>query len=187
MSNLNNDRIRVSKIEAARHQLDTAIWLWFLDQDEISIHTLAAASHQVIHDLCKAKGLGELLYDSTTIFPNKREFWLKRLRRPQNFFKHADPKYDPANTDPNHSIEFSAADARVFFIFSHVGLERLGYPPSTALRVLASWLAFHEPEVMTPDYQRHFGQLVPVDLLNETLALSKKDFFEIAFKLLAGA
>ena len=41
-------KLRISKIEAARRQLDSAIELWFLDKDEVSVHTLAAAAYQLV-------------------------------------------------------------------------------------------------------------------------------------------
>ena len=53
--------IRVSKLDAARRQPDAAIKLWFADGDEVSVHTLAAAAHQTIHDINQKKGGGELL------------------------------------------------------------------------------------------------------------------------------
>ena len=34
--------VRVSKLNAARRQLDCAIEMWFADKDEVAIHTLAA-------------------------------------------------------------------------------------------------------------------------------------------------
>jgi hypothetical protein len=48
---MNDQKLRIYKIEAARRQLDSAIELWFLDKDEVSVHTLAAAAYQLVHDL----------------------------------------------------------------------------------------------------------------------------------------
>ena len=36
-------KLHVTKLDAARRQLETAITLWFHDGDPVSIHTLAAA------------------------------------------------------------------------------------------------------------------------------------------------
>ena len=46
----------VTKIDAARRQLATAIDLWFNDKDAVSIHTLAYAAYDVIHGLSKRRG-----------------------------------------------------------------------------------------------------------------------------------
>ena len=47
------EKISISKLDAACRQLDCAIELWFADGDPVSIHTLACASHQIIHDIKK--------------------------------------------------------------------------------------------------------------------------------------
>ncbi|MBA3543105.1 MAG: hypothetical protein H0T83_01480, partial [Chthoniobacterales bacterium] len=41
----------MSKIEAARRQIESAIWLWFVDDDMVSVHTLAAAAHRTMREL----------------------------------------------------------------------------------------------------------------------------------------
>ena len=51
------EKISISKLDAACRQLDCAIELWFADGDPVSIHTLACASHQIIHDI---KKLGQI-------------------------------------------------------------------------------------------------------------------------------
>jgi hypothetical protein len=51
--------IHISKFDAAKRQLETAIRLWFHSGDPVSVHTLAAASHQLLHDLgnlCSTSG-----------------------------------------------------------------------------------------------------------------------------------
>jgi argininosuccinate synthase len=58
--------IIVTKIEAARRQLNTAIELWFNDGDPVSIHTLASSAHQIIHDLNRRNKGPDLFLD--TIF-----------------------------------------------------------------------------------------------------------------------
>jgi len=49
--------VAISKIEAAFRQLKTAILLYFSNGDEVAIHTLAYASHEILHQLAKAKGI----------------------------------------------------------------------------------------------------------------------------------
>jgi hypothetical protein len=45
--------VKLTKMEAARRQLRTAIELWLADGDPVSIQTLAAAARTVIDDLAK--------------------------------------------------------------------------------------------------------------------------------------
>jgi hypothetical protein len=57
-------KITVTKLDAAKRQLRTALRLWFDDGDPVSIHTLLAAAHEIIHTLYRRKGLRDLLFDS---------------------------------------------------------------------------------------------------------------------------
>ncbi len=50
---LNPRLLRVPKIEAARRQIESAIWLWFVDADMVSVRTLTAAAHRLILDLAE--------------------------------------------------------------------------------------------------------------------------------------
>ena len=54
-------KIKVSKLDAARRQLETAIKLYFVFGDPISIHTLSAAAYNVIRDLNTKKDGDPLL------------------------------------------------------------------------------------------------------------------------------
>lgn len=51
MHRMTQQSITVSKIEAARRQLETAIRLYFSDGDPISVHTLTAAAYDVLRDV----------------------------------------------------------------------------------------------------------------------------------------
>jgi hypothetical protein len=46
---LDETKITISKFDAARRQLNTAITLWFADGDPVAIHTLAYAAYEIIH------------------------------------------------------------------------------------------------------------------------------------------
>src|SRR4051794_5016848 len=48
--------VKLSKIEAARRQIESAIWLWFVDDDMVSVQTLAAAAHRTLADLAELWG-----------------------------------------------------------------------------------------------------------------------------------
>lgn len=48
--------IQLSKIEAAKHQIESAIWLWFVDGDIVSVQTLAGAAHRLLRELATSRG-----------------------------------------------------------------------------------------------------------------------------------
>jgi hypothetical protein len=87
---MNKSRLlKVSKIDVARRQIESAIWLWFVDSDTVSVHTLAAAAHRVLRDFAKNRGLAPLAV-ATAYLPERLEKETKHtLRDAETFFKHA--------------------------------------------------------------------------------------------------
>jgi len=82
--------ISLTKFDAARRQLRTAIELWFNDGDPVSIYALVYAAHEIIHRLYRLKGLSDLLYD-TSVFPkNIRAIANKAIKDVPNWIKHAE-------------------------------------------------------------------------------------------------
>lgn len=100
-----NVAISVSKIDAAKRQLETALRLYFGSEDPITIHTLASAAFGILNDVSKSKELEvesfhDLMMKQTKLGQEKKmRFYLKRH---ENFFKHADRDSD-ANIDFNPS------------------------------------------------------------------------------------
>ena len=92
----------ISKLEAAQRQLDCAIRLWFVDEDNLAIHTLAYAACCLLHDLLEEQ---------------KREV-LRKFEASQkfgevpNFLKHAD-------RDPGYALRFhSKQSVRITLAFA---------------------------------------------------------------------
>ena len=53
--------IAVTKIAAAQRQLDAAIRMMLSDEDELAVHTVAAASYRILRDLKQKRGSSELV------------------------------------------------------------------------------------------------------------------------------
>jgi hypothetical protein len=49
-------KIRINKIDAARRQLDAAIRMTFGGEDPVAIHSVVAAGHRIIRDICEQRG-----------------------------------------------------------------------------------------------------------------------------------
>jgi len=83
-------KVLITKLEAARRQIETAIILWFSEGDPVSIHTLVSAGHRLVYDLNK-KSLGlPMLGDTTNIRPGHEKEYRAIIAKASNFFKHAD-------------------------------------------------------------------------------------------------
>lgn len=52
--------IHITKLEAARRQLCTAIRMYFAEEDELAIHTVASAAYGIIRDLKEQRGRDEV-------------------------------------------------------------------------------------------------------------------------------
>jgi hypothetical protein len=97
-------KLEISKLEAAKRQLVTAVRLYFDYGDEVSIHTLAAASRNILVNLCEHRGiahpiiLDNLLQDFVMLV-HHQAFRVK-YREGENFLKHAD-------RDPNDVLSFN--------------------------------------------------------------------------------
>jgi hypothetical protein len=49
--------LRLHKMEAAKRQIESAIWLWFVDADMVSVHTLTAAAQRLLLELAELWGV----------------------------------------------------------------------------------------------------------------------------------
>ena len=100
---------KISKLDAARRQLEMAINLYYFDRDFVSVHTLASAAHEVLADLLKHHGVQQPVslraIVKTHVRPEFQAEFLRMLKRAQNFFKHADSDsaailtFDPRQTE----------------------------------------------------------------------------------------
>ncbi len=170
--------IRVSKLNAARRQLDCAIELWFADKDQVSVHTLAAAAHQIIHDINQKKDGGELMFDSAIIKDEHRPELISILKIAMNFFKHADK-------DAEGIVEFAPISSIMFIVFSIIGLEMLGEITNDIEHTFFLRLALDHPTWVTAEYQEAIKEQIPIDHFDEIRNISKGEFFEMMMRLRA--
>jgi hypothetical protein len=97
-------RTDISKQEAAKRELETAIALYFCDDDAVSIHVLASAASQILYDVCQHRGVRSFRDTSLDyIVENYHREWIKRTRQAFEYFKHAraDAAEELARFHPN--------------------------------------------------------------------------------------
>lgn len=170
--------IVVTKIEAARRQLRSAIELWFADADPVSIHTLSAASYQIIHDLNKKNNGPGLLLDTIVIKDEYRREFVNE-KNASNFFKHADNgKMVLAKT-----FDFNPESNEHFIIFAIIGLKYLGENLTAVEIAFERWQVFQKPHLVTDAGLKLFKQTFTADNLAKILGIPKSQFLE-AFRLL---
>ena len=141
-------KITVTKLDAARRQLRTAIRLWFNDGDPVAIHTLAYAAYEIIHVVSKKRNRTRLLvFDSPMIKNEYRSAWNKKIKEHANFFKHA-------NIDPDGSIAFVPALSILFLTAATAGIRLLSERPSIEEFAFVTWFFYHRPDWLNPRFRK---------------------------------
>lgn len=173
-----NDTITVTKIVAARRQLRTAIELWFADADPISIHTLSAASFQIIYDLNKKNRGPDLLLDTKFVKDEYRKEFVNKIKNASNFLKHADKgKMGLAKT-----FEFNPESNNHFILFAIIGLKFLGEPSTAEERAYELWQVFRNPNLLKPAVRDDFSKEFTIEAIAKIQDLGKQDFLEVIRK-----
>ena len=141
----------ISKLEAAERQLIEAINLFFERRDEIAIHTLVGASHQILLDIAKLNGkyIG-LLKDGNYIREEKRKEYFKKINGYRNFFKHGERDVEKTlkfNTELN---EFWILDA--IEIHKHLTIHKFIYE----FLVFSHWFISKRPDFLADSFRIGF-------------------------------
>jgi len=136
--------VKLSKLEAARRQIESAIWLWFLDGDPVSIQTLSAAAHRTLVELAR-------LWD-TEAWPSTARYVGKRTAAepppreddPAAFFKEA--KEDESYHISQQWTELELFDA--VMAYSNLAPDRCG---SALMSTFVVRFGVERPELFVRD------------------------------------
>ena len=116
----------ISKFDAARRQLETAVRLYFSHGDPVSIHTLASAALQILTDLSQNLGTKPETLRGVLMQYIRKEHLdeiERKLAESENFFKHAD-------RDPAKTLEFAVGQSEIVLldaiaIYAHLTSEQV--------------------------------------------------------------
>jgi hypothetical protein len=161
----------ITKLDAARRQLRTAIELWFSGADSVSILTLAYASHEIIHRLFRRKGLSDLLYDSKALTDKQRKEFPILLKQSANFIKHA-----TRNAEAAEKTLFNSATNDLFLIMSTIGLHCMGEKLDETESAFMFWLYLHNPGWFVGD--QIIKDRIPAERLNRIRGVEKNGFLQ---------
>lgn len=144
-------KIRVTKIQAAQRQADTAIRMLFAGEDPVSIHTLAMASFRMLRDLAKHQRSNSFLADTKLLIREGQEsrFW-GGLHSFSNFLKHADR--DPTAVKEN--IDEKVNDGILLFLTELYST--LGNELTPEMRALKYWFIGKNPHLINDDAESDF-------------------------------
>jgi hypothetical protein len=142
-------KLRVTKIDAARRQLETAITLWFHEADPVSIHTLACASFQLLYDINSQVGGSPMFPDRMAAIEKteaRKKYLYKFLRKAQNFFKHAD-------NDASQTFAFNTDQTEIFIFEACQKYYEIAHEDLPLMKLFHFYLRLHNPDI--------FGQSDP--------------------------
>jgi len=105
----------VTKPEAAKRQLATAIRLCLAGGDAVSIRTLACAAHEILTVLVATKGGRSLILDNPLYSADKKKGVRRGFKGTYNFFKHADRDAGALLRFRPLLVEWIIADAVVMY------------------------------------------------------------------------
>lgn len=138
----------LTKADAARRQIETAIELTFNAGDWVAIHTLVSAANGILTDLCKIKGVQSSLDEKfdEIIKPEHKGDFRRHMNSYANFLKHADK-------DANETREIPADNRNDIMIFWGILRYRaLGSEPSTKMHSFCHWYFSLHPNHLRDDY-----------------------------------
>jgi hypothetical protein len=175
-------KLKISKLDAARRQIETAIVLYFHEADPVSIHTLSAAAHGILLGLSRAspEPTAKMIYDALLerVKPEFHRTFNAVFRESQNFFKHADRDHDAVLE------RFTHFQTEVILLDACAAYRRLSGESVPLLnlfwaRAAATWAR----EAIIHD--------VPAEVLDGWAGMSKMEFFAqmlpIAYQSAIGA
>lgn len=134
-------KVVVTKLDAAKRQLETAIKLYFNESDPISIHTLVAAAYNIFKALAKKQDSdGMLIKDKFLDIckPELRSEIRAKINAAENFFKHAD-------RDPNAVLKFSPKQSELLLMDACDKYRELTAENPAFFKVFHSWYILKNP------------------------------------------
>jgi hypothetical protein len=171
----------VSKLDAARRQLEASVRLFFANGDPVAMTTLAGAACNVLRDLAthesKGRGLEQVFEDQ--IRPERLGEVRQMLRKAPNFFKHADH-------DPGEVIEFNPTFVEVLLwdgITMYRGLTGEGVP---LLETFYLWWALTNPHLLAEPVRRRVEEQGR-EFSTANRRAFRDEFLPIAEQLYSGA
>jgi hypothetical protein len=141
-----NAKLKLSKLDCVRRQLEMAIELYFMERDSVSIHTLASAVYQLLIDINKHRGGRPLLTELESlkgkVIPGKEKEVMRLMSEAENFFKHAD-------RDPEGTIDFSPESNESILWESSAKYRELTGETSAPLQAMNVWFQIRHPNLFT--------------------------------------
>lgn len=158
------EALTVTKRSVAQSQLETAIQLWFLEGDPVSIHTLAVAAHDCFNALTKHI-TGKRSYMEEWLGSKSKGFQ-KQARVAQNFLKHG-------YKELKGTLQLTTIHAEMLIMDAVTCYEAIGGKPTALMRLYSQRFLYEHPNLITEDALPVFAKNAEVHQLDST----RSEFF----------
>jgi hypothetical protein len=148
-----NKFIFISKLDAAKRQLELAIILFFNYFDVVAIHTLTNASHEILKDLGENQGVSSIIKDLGYIREDKRREYRNLVNAARNFFKHAD-------TDPNKTIKFNPVQTEYLLFDACKMYKSLASEDPQIMSLYKFWFYTKNPHILIEPEKREAASTI---------------------------
>ncbi len=141
--------IYISKLDAAKRQLEIAIRLFMNNSDIVAIHTLTVAGHSILRDLSKKQGKESYMKDYMLKFvkPEHRKRCINKWNEAENFLKHADK-------DPNKLLEFITEQTEFLLWDSCFMYQNITNEHTPLILIYRMWFCTKNPDIFNDDYRK---------------------------------
>jgi len=169
------NEIRITKIQAAQRQIDSAIRMLFRNEDPVAIHTVVMAGFRILRDLTKRRGLEHPI--DFMLKPGKeKEFW-GGISNFSNFCKHAD-------RDPNdNSMSFREDANDSALVIATTYYRHLGCQLTNEMQLLWAWYVSLHPDILSEEADAAMRALIHSTMGNFR-SLTRKDQLAIGLWVL---
>lgn len=144
-------RTIISKEEAARRQIETAIGLYLCDDDAVSVHVLGNTASAILTAVCRTKGI-QPFRDAfiSYVKPQYQKLANTKMNEAYNYFKHAD-----RDAEANLENFDDRRNGMLLFSCCQDYQKAFGKLPSSLL-VFFWWFVAANPEIMLPEHPNKF-------------------------------
>ena len=171
-------QVTITKLDAARRQLETAIKLYFDEGDPASVHTLCCVAYNVIQVLNKKQNSpltldDMMLKDLSDLMPTRagRKEAHDYLSETENFLKHG-------NSDPDATHIFDSDYTEALLFDAVIRYGRLAGECSSELGMYLGWFVSLHPDILDavdiPDEFRQQLRVISKVFLKE----GRKKFYQ---------
>ena len=145
-------KMYVSKLDAAKRQLDIAINLFFKNSDPISIHTLTAAAYEILAVIAKHENIQTIIKNNPLIKKEHQKEYHDCLVKAQNFFKHG-------STDIKKTLDFNP-EQTTFLLFDAVRIYvQLTEEKRPNMVAYNTWFCLKHPYILTEEEKRSYSKV----------------------------